>query len=95
MLDQVNRLIQKAQREHGKSFVSRTRLRVPPNSQKTVTVMRVVLANPLTTDEILAAVLEEQTEIVLHPETQAMMDEVNALCAEIVRDAPLSANTSR
>ena len=83
LLDQVNRLIQKAQREYGKSFVSRTRLRVPPTSQKMVTVMRVVLANPLTTDEILAAVLEEQTEIVQHPETQAMMDEVNKLCAEL------------
>jgi len=87
LLDQVNRLIQKAQREYGKSFVSRTRLRVPPTSEKMVTVMRVVLANPLTTDEILAAVLEEQTEIVMHPETQAMMDEVLAICAGILPES--------
>ena len=83
LLDQVNRLIQKAQREYGKTFVSRTRLRVPPTSDKMVTVLRAVLANPLTTDEILAAVLEEQTEIVKHPETMAMMAEVDRLCAAV------------
>ncbi len=86
LLDQVNRLIQKAQREYGKTFVSRTRLRVPPTSDKMVTVLRVVLANPLTTDDILAAVLEEQTEIVKHPETLAMMDEINELCAAVAAD---------
>ncbi len=94
LLDQVNRLIQKAQREYGKTFVSRTRLRVPATSRKMVTVMRVVLANPLTTDEILAGVLEEQTEIVKHPETQAMMDEVRTLCSEILANSP-SAVASR
>jgi len=83
LLDLVNRLIQKAQREYGKTFVSRTRLRVPPTSDKMVTVLRAVLANPLTTDEILAAVLEEQTEIVKHPETMAMMAEVDRLCAAV------------
>ncbi len=88
LLDQVNRLIQKAQRERGKTFVSRTRLRVPPTSDKMVTVFRVVLANPLTTDEILAAVLEEQTEIVKHPETQAMMADVMKLGNEVIARRP-------
>jgi len=83
LLDQVNRLIQKAQREAGKTFVSRTRLQLPATNRKLVTVMRVVLANPLTTDEILAAVLEEQTRIVMHPETQAMMAEIENIRMEI------------
>jgi glutamate decarboxylase len=68
ILDQVNQLLQKHQREAGRTFVSRTRLRVAAYGSQEITVLRVVLANPLTTDEILAAVLAEQCEIVQQPE---------------------------
>ncbi|MCL1139076.1 pyridoxal-dependent aspartate 1-decarboxylase PanP [Shewanella pneumatophori] len=65
LLDGLTKFVQKTQREQGTSFVSRTRIN-PENHQlmdiKAV-VFRVVLANPLTTHEILQQVLTEQTQI--------------------------------
>jgi glutamate decarboxylase len=52
--------VQKQQREAGKSFVSRTRLEAPDYPSKCITVFRVVLANPLTSHNDLAAILAEQ-----------------------------------
>ena len=83
LLDRLNRLVQKGQREAGKTFVSRTRLRVPPTSDNLITVLRVVLANPLTTDEILTAVLEEQRGLAVHREVAALQAELNACCSAI------------
>jgi glutamate decarboxylase len=83
ILDQVNQLLQKYQREAGKTFVSRTRLRVAAYGHQELTVLRVVLANPLTTDEILSAVLAEQCAIVQQPEIRALLLQAEALCAEI------------
>ncbi len=77
ILDQVCQLLQKYQREAGKTFVSRTRLRTALYDGE-LTVLRVVLANPLTTEEILAAVLAEQCEIVRHPEIQALLGQLAA-----------------
>ena len=67
--------VQKYQREAGKTFVSRTRLRAGCHDEE-LTVLRVVLANPLTTDEILEAVLAEQCEIVQQPEIQALIAQI-------------------
>jgi glutamate decarboxylase len=83
LLDQVNQLLQKDQREAGKTFVSRTRLRVSLSGADQVTVLRVVLANPLTNDAILESVLEEQCTIVLQQDIQALLQQVEALCAEV------------
>ncbi|WP_298035897.1 pyridoxal-dependent aspartate 1-decarboxylase PanP [uncultured Desulfuromonas sp.] len=83
VLDEVNQLLQKYQREAGKTFVSRTRLRANAYGSKVITVLRVVLANPLTTDEILSEVLAEQSAIVQQPEIPSLMKELEALCAEI------------
>ena len=83
LIDQVNQLLQKDQREAGKTFVSRTRLKVPGHAQE-LTVMRVVLANPLTTDEILTSVLEEQCTIVLQQDIQSLLEQVNTLCGMII-----------
>lgn len=80
LLDQVCQLLQKHQREAGKTFVSRTRLRVAGYGED-LTVLRSVLANPLTTDEILTAVLAEQCEIVRQPEIQALLRQVADICA--------------
>ncbi|WP_299571994.1 pyridoxal-dependent aspartate 1-decarboxylase PanP [uncultured Shewanella sp.] len=63
LLDGLTQFIQKHQREQGKSFVSRTRIKPAKYQRQATTVFRVVLANPLTTHEILNAVLQEQTEI--------------------------------
>jgi glutamate decarboxylase len=83
LIDQVNQLLQKDQREAGKTFVSRTRLRVPGYAQE-LNVLRVVLANPLTTDEVLTAVLEEQSTIILQQDIQSLLVQVNALCGQIM-----------
>ena len=75
MLDQVCQLIQKIQREAGKTFVSRTRLRTGRYGGE-ITVLRSVLANPLSTDEILASVLAEQCEIVTHGDIQTLLSQI-------------------
>ena len=62
-LDNLTKFIQKTQRETGKSFVSRTRLTPKAYQYQPTIVFRVVLANPLTTKEILQSVLVEQREI--------------------------------
>jgi glutamate decarboxylase len=53
ILDKITETMQKRQRETGKTFVSRTRLPSARHDGGTVTVFRVVMANPLTTDKIL------------------------------------------
>lgn len=73
LIDRITRLVQKYQREAGKTFVSRTSLRSTKYNNETLTVFRVVLANPLTTDEILSAVLAEQCVIVEREEVQDLL----------------------
>lgn len=74
LLDQLTRLVQKYQREAGKTFVSRTRLRSGKYSNRVLTVFRVVLANPLTTEEILTAVLDEQCSLMQREEIQDLLE---------------------
>jgi len=74
--------LQKDQREAGKTFVSRTRLQTSGSGQQ-ITVLRVVLANPLTTDNILRSVLHEQCTIVLQQDIQELLQYVELLCAGI------------
>ena len=81
LLDQVCQLLQKNQREAGKTFVSRTRLRTALYAGE-LTVLRVVLANPLTTDEILEAILAEQCELVQQPEIQTLLRQVEGHCGD-------------
>lgn len=73
LVDLLTRLMQKFQREAGKTFVSRTRLRAARYNNETLTVFRVVLANPLTTEGILSSVLEEQCAIVEREEIQVLL----------------------
>ena len=79
LLDQVTQEVQKRQREAGKTFVSRTRLRCRRYSSEQITVFRSVLANPLSGADILAAVLDEQCAIVKEPEVQKLLEEVRQL----------------
>ncbi|AWB68994.1 putative pyridoxal-dependent aspartate 1-decarboxylase [Saccharobesus litoralis] len=62
-LDDLTKYVQKRQREAGKSFVSRTRINPSIYQGQSITVFRVVLANPLTTQQILQDVLQEQREL--------------------------------
>lgn len=63
LISGLTKFIQKRQREEGKSFVSRTRLKPVMYQRQDTVVFRVVLANPLTTDAILHEVLAEQVEL--------------------------------
>ena len=60
VLDQLTKFIQKRQRENGHSFVSRTRIQVARYHRDMCIVFRVVLANPLTSEDILQDILLEQ-----------------------------------
>jgi putative pyridoxal-dependent aspartate 1-decarboxylase len=63
ILDEINTRIQRIQREAGKSFVSRTRLRTSPKDTHNIVVLRSVIMNPMTTLEILDEILDEQEDI--------------------------------
>jgi len=75
ILDQVCQLLQKYQREAGNTFVSRTRLRTTGYCDD-ITVLRSVLANPLTTNDILGAVLSEQIDIIQQSEIQTLLQQI-------------------
>jgi putative pyridoxal-dependent aspartate 1-decarboxylase len=59
-LDQVNIHIQRLQREAGRSFVSRTTLKVAPLAPEGIVVLRCVIMNPMTDMPVLNEILDEQ-----------------------------------
>ncbi len=76
-VDYINRLnvkVQKRQREMGQSFVSRTRLNLPAYGQQDISVFRVILANPLTTDEDLQAILDEQAQLARQLDSRGVIE---------------------
>lgn len=79
LLDEVTQLIQKAQRAAGKTFVSRTRVNVPRYHDQVLTMFRVVLANPLTTHDVLNRVLSEQLELLMSDDIQQRLSEIQEL----------------
>jgi glutamate decarboxylase len=79
LLDEITRTIQKIQREEGRTFVSRTSLAPARYHGDVITVFRAVLANPLTTEAILKAVLEEQCAIARQDAIPELLDELNEL----------------
>jgi glutamate decarboxylase len=62
-LNEINRTIQRLQREAGKSFVSRTTLQTKNLPEQDIVVLRCVIMNPMTNIEILKEILDEQEEI--------------------------------
>ncbi|MGF1740348.1 putative pyridoxal-dependent aspartate 1-decarboxylase [Vibrio profundum] len=82
LLNELTKFIQKRQRETGKSFVSRTKLTPQRWQHIDVIVFRVVLANPLTTLDILQSVLDEQREIAV--QAPNLMARISALTEQIV-----------
>lgn len=79
LLNSTTRAIQKTQREHGKAFVSRTRLTPEMYQGQPIVVFRVVLANPLTTTGVLRAILDEQRQIAAAPALRSRLEEINQL----------------
>lgn len=82
LLNELTQFVQKRQRETGKTFVSRTRLNPARWDRLNTIVFRVVLANPLTTDDILQSVLDEQREIV--QQAPNLMASIHTLCQRIL-----------
>jgi len=62
-LNTINRAVQQMQREKGKSFVSRTTLRLRRDPGLEVVVFRCVIMNPMTNMKILNEILDEQEEL--------------------------------
>lgn len=79
LLHKLTKSIQKRQRENGKSFVSRTRIEVTKYQGNKILVFRVVLANPLTSKDILQSILEEQC--VLANENVSFLPEILSICS--------------
>jgi len=77
VLDRVNKRIQKQQRAAGKTFVSRTRFPQAKYNRQSVSVFRVIMANPMTTVETLHAILDEQAELASRERTQKMLAEIS------------------
>ncbi len=67
-LDRINIDLQRIQREAGKSFVSRTCLKLHPDDAHTAVVLRSVIMNPYTDGRILDQILDEQEIILQSPE---------------------------
>lgn len=67
-LDRINTDLQRIQREAGKSFVSRTCLKILPEDTHTPVVLRAVIMNPYTDGRILDQILDEQETILQSPE---------------------------
>jgi len=82
-LDRITKFIQKTQREKGLSFVSRTRLESKKHHARICVVFRVVLANPLTTLDILQDILTEQKEIASQEQgIQSAIKLLRSLCGD-------------
>lgn len=79
-LDLINKNIQKAQREQGKTFVSRTRIGMAKYDGAELIYFRVILANPLTRKKDLIAVLEHQLEFAQHKLALGVLEEIRQLC---------------
>lgn len=78
-LNLITKRIQKTQRGLGRSFVSRTQLNPERYNRDPVVVFRAVLANPLTTTEILRDMLEEQREIAQGADVSVLLKQVRAM----------------
>lgn len=79
IMNRLTVLIQKTQRQRGKTFVSRTRLKPASYDRQPIVVFRVVLANPLTTEEILRQVLSEQKAIAEEPAALKLLEKIAQL----------------
>jgi putative pyridoxal-dependent aspartate 1-decarboxylase len=66
--------IQERQFLHGKTFVSRTEILSEPHCTQKITVFRVVIANPLTTQEDMLATLADQLEIAAELEQGSIVE---------------------
>merc|ERR1712224_733202 len=64
VINEANRKLQDLQKQRGKTFVSRTTINAPQYSQKPIVGLRVVIGNPLTTEDDIDAVFWDQDAII-------------------------------
>jgi glutamate/tyrosine decarboxylase-like PLP-dependent enzyme len=69
VIDEAVTRLQERQFLQGKTFVSRTEILSPRHGVETITVFRVVIANPLTTHQDLRETLADQLELAAEAET--------------------------
>lgn len=79
LLNRFTKYLQKVQRGHGKAFVSRTKLTPARYDYQSMIVFRVVLANPLTNDQILQDILSEQVALANDDAEHTFMAQLRAL----------------
>ncbi len=83
LLNELTKHIQKTQRETGLSFVSRTQLNPSQWGRRDSIVFRVVLANPLTSNDILENILAEQRSIAA--QAGPILDDLEAIAEQVMR----------
>jgi glutamate decarboxylase len=83
VLNALTRSLQKTQRGLGKSFVSRTQLTPEKYERTPIVVFRVVLANPLTTLEILDNILQEQRELAMRAPVLQFIEKLQSLAQAV------------
>lgn len=79
LLSRFTKYLQKVQRGHGKAFVSRTTLTPACYDYQSMIVFRVVLANPLTSDDILKDILLEQVALANDESEHTFMSQLRTL----------------
>jgi len=79
LLNRFTKYLQKVQRGHGKAFVSRTKLTPALYNYQSIIVFRVVLANPLTNDQILQDILAEQVVLANDETEHTFLAQLHAL----------------
>ncbi|XKH01962.1 putative pyridoxal-dependent aspartate 1-decarboxylase [Marinobacter nauticus] len=89
-LNRITKYLQKTQRERGKAFVSRTRLEPARYHHFPCIVFRVVLANPLTTPDILMDILDEQKELAQESGISEEMAIVKVLAETVLKEKETS-----
>ncbi|WP_162046485.1 pyridoxal-dependent aspartate 1-decarboxylase PanP [Vibrio taketomensis] len=85
LLNELTKFVQKRQRENGRSFVSRTRLNPIQLNELNTIVFRVVLANPLSTNDILQNILVEQREIA-RTGAPALFNKIDQLANDVLKN---------
>lgn len=83
LLNRFTKYLQKVQRGHGKAFVSRTKLTPALYNYQSIIVFRVVLANPLTNDQILQDILAEQVVLANDETEHTFLAQLRALISTV------------
>ncbi|AFZ17606.1 pyridoxal-dependent aspartate 1-decarboxylase PanP [Allocoleopsis franciscana] len=75
LINQFNECLQKSQRQAGRTFISRTmKTTICAGKEVPIVALRAVIANPLTTEDDIEAVLNDQIQIALELSTSTSIE---------------------